>query len=126
VFDSLKKNLQVKEEVSEVCTNSIVNEVLDEVKQNYTDNISLHEMAQDRNVSQGYLSNLIKKESGMTFSQHLTRLRINKSKEKLTQTNLSILEVAELVGYSDYYYFIKVFKKEVGITPFQFKKMNRA
>ena len=80
----------------------------------------------DRNVSQAYLSNLIKKESGMTFSQHLTRLRINKSKEKLMQTDLSILEVAELVGYSDYYYFIKVFKKEVGITPFQFKKINRA
>ena len=44
-------------------------------------------------------------------------MRINKAKELLKTTSLSLAEISEAVGFNDYFYFIKKFKKEVGVTP---------
>ena len=68
-----------------------------------------------------YLSQAFKKETGETFTRYLTALRINKAKEILNSSDDTIEMVANKVGYSDYFYFMKIFKKVTGKTPNQFR-----
>lgn len=73
-------------------------------------------------INQVYCCQFFKKNLGKTFSEYVTELRIKKACELLKSTDLSIEEVATKVGYVDYYYFNKVFKKQCGITPTKFRK----
>ena len=58
---------------------------------------------------------------GTTFSDYLTKVRLEEAKKHLAQ-GLSVEKTAELVGYSDGNYFIKIFKKYVGVTPAKYRK----
>lgn len=63
------------------------------------------------NISSSRLSTLIKKELGLSFSEYITARRMQKAKELLKDDSRSIEEIANAVGYHDYFYFTKVFKK---------------
>lgn len=67
-----------------------------------------------------YLGNLFAKETGITFSNYLRQVRMEKAKELLTGTDMKIYEVACAVGYPDQKYFSKVFKEYVGVSAKQF------
>lgn len=54
--------------------------------------------------------------------QHIRQLRIQKAKQYLSDTDLHIYEIAELVGIPDYNYFTKIFKKEANCTPKEFRE----
>ena len=56
---------------------------------------------------------------------YLTELRINKSKELLCRDALSVQDVAERVGYRDLKYFSRLFKKNTGVSPSDYKKLYR-
>ena len=56
---------------------------------------------------------------------YLTELRINKSKELLCSDDLSVQDVAELVGYRDLKYFSRLFKKTTGVSPSDYKKLYK-
>ena len=58
----------------------------------------------------------------MTFPEYVSKLRMEKAKKLLIASSLSIAEVAEQAGYSDYFYFNKLFKKMFGISPTKFRK----
>ena len=58
----------------------------------------------------------------MGFLTYLTNMRLEKAKKLLVSTALSVAEIAEQCGYSDYRVFTKVFKKTEGITPSQFRR----
>ena len=68
-------------------------------------------------VSPNYLSTLIKKNTGSTFKDLLTEQRIESAKDMLLRTSMKIREIAEKCGYSDQHYFSYCFKKYVGISP---------
>ena len=87
------------------------------LNENYEKDISLTKLAEVFHLNASYISYLIKLETGLTYSQYLTELRIGKAKELLKTTNLSLTEICEAVGFNDYFYFIKKFKKVVGVTP---------
>lgn len=86
------------------------------------DAVSLGELAEQFNVSKGYLSSLLKKEFGIPYTDYITNKRMEQARNLLADTRLSIEEVAEAVGYKDYFYFIKVFKKCTGSSPSQYRK----
>ena len=67
-----------------------------------------------------YLSNLFAKETGMTFSNYLKKVRIEKAKELILTTDMKIYEVACSVGYPDQKYFSKVFKEYTGVSAKQY------
>ena len=69
-----------------------------------------------------YISQLFKNEIGVNFLTYLTSIRMEKSKKLLISTSLSIAEVAEQSGYGDYRVFTKVFKKNEGVTPSQYRR----
>lgn len=87
---------------------------------NYEKDLSLKKIAEHFHLNASYISQLIRSETGLTYTQYVTELRINKAKELLKTTSLSLAEISESVGFNDYFYFIKKFKKEVGVTPGKF------
>lgn len=91
--------------------------ILRYMNENYEKDISLKAISQQFHLNSSYVSQLIKSETGLTFTQYVTELRINKAKELIRGSSLSLSEISEAVGFNDYFYFIKKFKKEVGVTP---------
>lgn len=71
-----------------------------------------------------YFCTMFKKVTGQNFSDYLISQRIEKSKALLNDLLLSIAEVGERVGYKNPRYFSKVFLKEIGVTPSEYRKMG--
>lgn len=101
---------------------TLVKQMVNEIRERYTENITLASLAEKYGFSTGYISSLLKEELGLSFSEYITAKRIQKAKELLADSRLSIDMVAEQAGYHDYFYFTKVFKKTVGISPSKYRK----
>jgi YesN/AraC family two-component response regulator len=78
------------------------------------------QLALDMNISRNYLSNIFKKETGVSFMTYLTNYRIEKAKELLIQRQYMVYEIAERVGYQDAAYFSRIFKNTTGFSPLEF------
>lgn len=92
------------------------------IENNYTQNITLEDVSREVNISSYYLSRLFKEETGENFIDYLTNLRIEKAKELLSTTQYSMKEICSMSGYSDPNYFSKTFKKNVGVTPTEYRE----
>ena len=101
---------------------SVDSKIVSEIREHYTENITLSELSKKYGLSVGHLSNLVREELGLTFSEYITAKRMQRAKELLSDASLSINEVAEQSGYNDYFYFTKVFKKYMGISPSKYRK----
>ncbi|WP_438823813.1 response regulator transcription factor [Bacillus sp. JJ675] len=85
---------------------------------------SLMQTADALQVSSVYLSRMMKRELGMTFVQLLTEMRMQKAVHLLKTTSLPIHDIAEQTGYDTQHYFSTVFKKTIGVTPNQYRRMS--
>lgn len=94
--------------------------IMNYLNAHYAEDISLKRIADELHLNPSYISQLIKNETGLTYTQYITELRIGKAKELLKNTALSLAEISDAVGFNDYFYFIKKFKREVGVTPGKF------
>ncbi|HZG87186.1 response regulator transcription factor [Paenibacillus sp.] len=98
----------------------VVMSVLDYMKAHYNEELTLKQVAELHYMSSGYLGKLFKKETGFSFHDYLNRIRIDKAKELLKKTNHFAYQVSGLVGYKDYNYFHKTFKKYAGVPPSEY------
>ena len=92
------------------------------LQEHLAEEISLSVLADEFHLSAQYISQLFKSEIGVNFLAYLTNIRMEKAKQLLLSTSLSIGEVSEQSGYGDYRVFTKVFKKSEGITPSQYRR----
>ena len=99
-----------------------IDKVVEEIRDHFTENISLTSLAKKYGMSPANLSAQLKDKLQMTFSDYLTSLRIQNAKQLLKNPNVSVQTVAEESGYPDYFYFTKVFKKVEGISPSKYRK----
>lgn len=97
--------------------NYYVNRTLTFIEKNYQNRIGIQELVEEIQVSANYINKNLKEELNQTFSEFLNRYRIQKAIEQMKTGDKKIYNVATEVGYSDYKYFITVFKKYVGISP---------
>lgn len=117
VLEEFGQLLKVEQAAQPPAETSSFLKILNYLEQNYPRDISLKTISQEFHLNSSYISQLIKNETGLTYTQYITELRMNKAKELLKTTRLSLNEISEAVGFHDYFYFIKKFKREVGITP---------
>ena len=84
---------------------------------------SLQELSKSLHVSSSYLSRYLKKETGLTFSELLTKLRMEVAVTLLeSHPKMTILEVSERSGFKNQHYFSKVLRTVIGQTPSYYKK----
>lgn len=102
----------------------IIRLAIQNVNENYKNKISLKTVANHLHTNPSYLSMLFKQEMGITFTDYLNQVRINKSCELLTNTSLNLIDVSLQAGFDDQSYFSKVFKKLKGITPKSYRNGN--
>ena len=102
---------------SEQGIQDIVLKVKSFVDEHYKDQISLNQLANRFNVGDSYLSHMFKEITGFNLMLYLASVRIQHAKELLENQDISITEVALMVGYDDYSYFSRVFKKIEGCSP---------
>lgn len=99
--------------------------VLKYLQENYSDSgLSLNGIAEQLHVSAPYLSKIFREETGDNFQNYLQRIRIKKATELLQDESLLIYDIAEQCGYSSQHYFSAAFKKEVGMSPAEYRKGN--
>lgn len=101
---------------------SIIETAKEYIKLNYSKDISLDDVSRNVNISPYYFSKLFKDDTGEGFIEYLTNLRIEKAKELLCDCAYSMKEICSLVGYSDPNYFSRTFKKNVGVTPTEYRE----
>ena len=102
-------------------TVDIIKSAQEYIAQNYSKDLILDDVSKELQISPYYFSKLFKKRTGSTFIEYLTNVRMDKAKELLRNTNKSMKEICLEIGYSDANYFSRTFKKNVGVTPSEYK-----
>ena len=95
----------------------LIRKVLTQIDSDLTADLSLRTQAEHLNINSSYLSTLFKKETGTTLTEYVNRKRIEHAIFLLNTTNLKIQAIAQACGIPDVNYFTKIFKKQIGITP---------
>ena len=102
--------------------NPIVSDAKAYIEQHCSDcRLHLSQIAEALSVSTCYLSNIFKQETGKTYIDYLTSIRIKKAKELLSDLQLKTYEVCYLVGYDNPTYFSTLFKRRTGLTPTEYR-----
>lgn len=101
---------------------SVVETAKEYIQNNYSRDISLDDVSRTVNISPYYFSKIFKEEIGEGFVEYLTGIRMEKAKELLNTTEYSMKEICSMVGYADPNYFSRSFKKNVGVTPTEYKE----
>lgn len=96
--------------------------VLRYLHNNYHRRLSLKEIAKESSQSVSNLCRTFKEGTGVTVLEYLQNLRITMAKRLIEKTNYSIATVAKLIGMEDESYFSRIFKREVGVSPNQYRK----
>lgn len=101
--------------------NPIIQKALIYIHEHIDEDLNLDKVTNDVHVSKSYFSNLFTKCTVYTFSNYINKIRINKSKTMLKNTNKSILEIALECGFNSQSYFCSTFKKFTGTSPTKYR-----
>ena len=104
---------------------TIVERAENYIEMNFAEDISMEEIARKLHVHPSHLMRAFKKEKGITISNYRNLRRNKEAKELIRYSNLSMTEIAIMVGFSNSQFFSKFFKEVEGITPGEFKKLKK-
>ncbi|OUS76390.1 AraC family transcriptional regulator [Paenibacillus sp. MY03] len=113
MMEGQSKSLSLEQEPME----SIVQKAVEYMLTHYGRTLTREELAEHVSLSPGYFSVIFKQYTGLTPIQYLTRIRLDHAKRLLRGSRLPIREVAEQAGFSDSFYFTRIFGRETGISP---------
>ena len=95
------------------------------LQENYDRQVDLSALAESLGVSAPYLSKLFHEQTGTSPMRYLTDLRMSRARKLLTDSGLTVREIAVRVGYPDPFHFSRSFKNAVGVSPAQFREQSR-
>lgn len=99
--------------------------IMDYIREHYMNTIRLHDLSSLVHLQPAYISNLFKKQTGITLSQYITLYRIAVAKELLLETGRKMEDIAQSVGFYDLHQFSNVFKKAEGLAPSYYRKIKQ-
>lgn len=120
--ETIKRICSPKNAVECIAKNRYVNILLKYIEENYPSRISISDISEQYEISTNYLNSKFKEETGYTFNDYLNRHRVSVASKLLQEGNLKVYEIAMQVGFIDYKYFVKVFKKYTGARPTELQK----
>ncbi|MFH5185362.1 response regulator [Paenibacillus sp. TAB 01] len=113
--------IELSNDLSPSKSNAFVERALQMIEARYMEDLTLQGIADELSLHPVWLSQLIKKETGQTYLDHLTERRMEKTKTLLRETSMKIYEIVESVGYHDLQHFGNLFKKRTGQTPKEYR-----
>lgn len=120
----LESAIYVKEVIQDGKKSKSCKIIVEYIKENFQKEISLHDLILLTNLNPSYISRLIKKETGLSFTELQHHYRVEKAKELLIAQNKSILEISMLCGFKTQSHFAKVFKSFTGVQPSKYGYFN--
>lgn len=111
IYDHLNNLMAIQHKKADEATQQVISSMKSYIDSHFYENLNLDLMAANMHFNPNYIGSLFKQQFGIGFKDYVIKIRINKAKQLLTDTNLKIYEIAKKVGYSDVAYFIKIFKK---------------
>ena len=121
-FQVCAANISTKKDEHE---NHLVRQALKYIQENFQKDLSLDALSKELDISPYYFSKLFKEETGSNFVEYLTNLRLERAKVLLMDENRSMKKICMEVGYSDPNYFSRIFKKNLGVTPTEYRERER-
>lgn len=118
--ESVKKSKQIKKDLSPT-----ISKIADYIRLNYSQELTATVLGNYANMTYANLSRLFKKEMGITIGKYISSMRCVEAELLLRKSHYSIQEISAYVGYLDNNYFVKVFKKETGYLPSEYRKTNK-
>lgn len=103
-------------------TRGTVRQAAEYIQEHYFEPLTLRELAERYHVEHSYFSRIFRREIGTSLLQYITKIRIEKAKEYIRKGNGNLTEIAFMVGYDDYTYFNKVFRKSEGMSPRDYRE----
>ena len=120
IVELIKKPNRIEVYSEDNYDNLMLIEVLKYIDNNYV-TATLFEISEILKQPHYKISKLVKKQTNMTFKELLQEKRLNKAKQLLNETDISVVEIISLVGYENLTYFYKIFKEKYGYTPKKYK-----
>ena len=118
----LDKTIEFKNAATGSKYNDVIVKAQEYIRENYKEqSISLHSVAREVNISPNHFSTIFSQETGETFINYITRVRLEHAKVQLKTTKKRTSEIGYEVGYNDTHYFSYVFKKNTGMTPREYR-----
>lgn len=100
---------------------SVLDNAITFIQDKFREELSLEDVAEHVHLNPYYFSKVFKQQTGETFIDYVTRLRIERAKEFIKDGQFSLKEVCYMVGYKDPNYFSRVFKKVTGVAPTEYR-----
>lgn len=114
--------LQARDRASNDRYGSVIRDAKEYIRANFSQSdLSLNRIAAHIGVSPSYFSSIFKQETGQSFVEYLTQVRMERACELLKCTSYRTSEIGEQVGYNDSHYFSAAFKKAMGQSPKEYK-----
>jgi len=121
ISDIVRRFIMQAFDLAQIKHSDVVFKTTNYIKHNCGEKLSLDSLAKEVFLSKSYLSSIFKKETGMSLTAYITKVRVEKSKKMLLENNARLALISSQCGFKDQSYFTKVFKKETGVSPKQFR-----
>lgn len=103
---------------------SLINEISTYVLKNVENELSLLVIANHLEMNKNYLCEIFKKRTGISLLDYMTKVKMERAKKLLVESENRSYEIADKIGYKDSEYFSKLFKKYTGVSPTKYRKLN--
>lgn len=126
IQDIYKKGITYLSKVNYSRTRIIAGDAKEFIKKNYADtSLSVESVAAHLFINSSYLRSAFKKETSITVSGYIFKVRMEKAHELIPRVNIKLIDIASMVGFNDGAYFSKCFKKQYGLSPSEYAHVQK-
>lgn len=121
---SIMQSISERNKHTDCANHQIVHTVQAYIADHISECLSLEDLGKIVHLHPVYLSKLYKQETGENLSAYISMKRLEKASQLLIDSSLHVVDISHLVGYKKNQYFIKLFKDQYGVTPYQYRRQN--